>query len=86
MTINDMKNYFVCDHLDRKHYAKKMCHSCYHRKGKSRMAHACEHKTKPHYSNGMCQTCYLAQYYRRRKQRIEERLQAKQGSAVNQHE
>ncbi len=64
---HDMKDYFICNHLEKKHYAKNMCHNCYHRKGKSRMAHACEHKTRPHYSNGLCQSCYLAQYYLKRK-------------------
>lgn len=71
----DMKEYFLCPHLDKKHYAKNMCHNCYHRKGKSRMADACEHTTRPHYSNGLCQSCYLAQYYLKRKIKMAEKQQ-----------
>jgi hypothetical protein len=56
-----------CPHTDRKHYAKNMCHNCYHRKGKSKMAYACPHTNKSHYSAGMCQNCYLAKYYLKRK-------------------
>lgn len=44
-----------------------MCHNCYHRKGKTKLATGCEHTDKPHYSNGKCQSCYLAEYYVRRK-------------------
>ena len=50
-----------------------MCHNCYHRKGKSKMASACSHKNKPHYSNGLCQNCYLAQYYLKRKEKNEKK-------------
>ena len=56
-----------CPHTDKKPYAKGMCHNCYHKRGKSKMASACGHTTKPHYSNGLCQNCYLAQYYQKRK-------------------
>lgn len=57
----------MCPHRDKKHYAKNMCHNCYHRKGKTKLATDCEHTDKPHYSNGKCQNCYLAEYYIRRK-------------------
>ena len=57
----------MCPHRDKKHYAKNMCHNCYHRKGKTKMATECEHTDKPHYSNGKCQSCYLAEYYIKRK-------------------
>ena len=40
------------------------------------MAHACEHKNKPHYSNGLCQNCYLAQYYLKRKKKLEDKKEA----------
>jgi hypothetical protein len=43
-----------CPHSDRKHYAKNMCHNCYHRMGKTKKAYACGHPNKSHYSNGMC--------------------------------
>ena len=57
----------MCTHRDKKHYAKNMCHNCYHRKGKTKLATDCEHTDKPHYSNGKCQSCYLAEYYVKRK-------------------
>ena len=62
-----------CPHTDRKHYAKNMCHNCYHRRGKTKKAFACEHKDKSHYSNGMCQNCYLAKYYLKRKTKADEK-------------
>lgn len=66
-----------CPHTDRKHYAKNMCHNCYHRKGKTKMAWACGHTNKSHYSSGMCQNCYLAKYYIKRKTKMEEKERAK---------
>ena len=66
-----------CPHTDKKHYAKNMCHNCYHRKGKTKMAWACEHTHKSHYSSGMCQNCYLAKYYIKRKNKMEEKEKAK---------
>ena len=74
--IFDKKDMFLCPHLDKKHYAKNMCHNCYHRKGKSKMATACSHTNKPHYSVGLCQNCYLAQYYLKRKKKNEEKSRA----------
>ena len=58
---------YLCPHTDRQHYAKNMCHNCYHRKGKSKMAYACGHFDRSHYSRGMCQNCYLSKYYIQRK-------------------
>jgi hypothetical protein len=52
--VDIKKDTFLCTHIDKKHYSKNMCHQCYHRKGKSRMADACEHTNKSHYSNGLC--------------------------------
>jgi phosphorylcholine metabolism protein LicD len=57
-----------CPHGNRRHYAKKMCMSCYHRNGRTKKAWACPHTNKLHYSKGMCQNCYLSKYYRARKQ------------------
>lgn len=65
--LKSPKDIFMCTHRDKKHYAKNMCHNCYHRKGKTKLATGCEHTDKPHYSNGKCQSCYLAEYYVRRK-------------------
>lgn len=68
---------FKCPHTDKVHYAKNMCHNCYHRKGKTKMAHACGHTDRSHYSSGMCQNCYLAKYYLKRKSKQEEKAKAK---------
>ena len=64
-----------CPHTDKKHYAKNMCHNCYHRRGKTKMATCCP--TKSHYSGGMCQNCYLAKYYQKRKDKIADKKKAK---------
>jgi hypothetical protein len=72
---------FKCPHTDRKHYAKNMCHNCYHRKGKSKMAYACGHTNKSHYSSGMCQNCYLAKYYIKRKNKMVEKAKIKEEEA-----
>ena len=45
---------YRCPHTDKPHYAKNMCHNCYHRMGKSKLAYACGHPNKAHYSSGMC--------------------------------
>lgn len=68
---------YKCPHTDKKHYAKNMCHNCYHRKGKTKMAYACGHPERSHYSSGMCQNCYLAKYYLKRKNKQEEKAKAK---------
>jgi hypothetical protein len=68
---------FKCPHTDKKHYAKNMCHNCYHRKGKTKVAYACGHTERSHYSSGMCQNCYLAKYYLKRKNKASEKAKAK---------
>ena len=60
---------YICQHASKKHYARNMCHNCYHNKGKLKRASACAHTDKPHYSSGLCQTCYLAKYYLKRKEK-----------------
>ena len=69
---------FRCPHTNLKHYAKNMCHNCYHRRGKTKKAWACPHTHKSHYSGGMCQNCYLAKYYIKRKSKIEQKEANKQ--------
>jgi hypothetical protein len=54
-----------------------MCHNCYHRKGKTKMADACGHPERSHYSSGMCQNCYLAKYYLKRKTKAMQKQQDK---------
>lgn len=73
---------YKCPHTDKKHYAKNMCHNCYHRMGKTKMAHACGHPHKSHYSNGMCQNCYLAKYYIKRKNKMEQKAKEKAAAAT----
>lgn len=70
--LNQRKRRLInkCPHTDRKHYAKNMCHNCYHRKGKTKMATVCGHTERSHYSSGMCQNCYLAKYYIKRKDKM----------------
>lgn len=77
LDTQQLKQLFICPHPHKKHYAKNMCHNCYHNKGKSKKATACSHTTKPHYSNGLCQNCYLAQYYLKRKKKHLEKQKAK---------
>lgn len=43
-----------CPHVNRRHYAKRMCMSCYHRVGRTKKAWACKHTNKLHYSKGLC--------------------------------
>lgn len=76
----------MCPHTDRKHYAKNMCHNCYHRKGKSKMAYACGHPNKSHYSRGMCQNCYLAKYYIKRKQKQNKKLAGRELDLIKDYE
>ena len=56
-----------CPHKTKKHYAKNMCITCYHRRGRTKKAWNCPHSDKLHYSKGLCQNCYLALYYQKRK-------------------
>ena len=53
-----------CPHYRRKHYAKGMCSSCYHKSGRTALAHICRHKDRPLYAKGKCQYCYLRRYSR----------------------
>jgi hypothetical protein len=54
----------VCEHYDRKHYAKNMCNNCYHRYGRYQNAYSCPHKDRKLYAKGKCQFCYLSNYHR----------------------
>lgn len=53
-----------CPHYRRKHYAKGRCSSCYHKSGRTALAHICRHKDRPLYAKGRCQYCYLRRYSR----------------------
>eukprot|EP00347_Sterkiella_histriomuscorum_P000559 403375380 len=55
-----------CPHVNRKHYAKNMCSSCYRKYGRNQNAWNCVHHDRLLYSMGMCQTCYLSDYHKRK--------------------
>ena len=55
----------ACPHVNRKHYAKNMCSTCYRKHGRDQMAYKCEHTDQANYSMGLCQTCYLSDYHKR---------------------
>ncbi|CAG9333773.1 unnamed protein product [Blepharisma stoltei] len=48
----------ACKHINKKHYAKGMCNSCYHRYGRDTYAWICEHTERKLYAKGMCELCY----------------------------
>ena len=51
----------VCEHKERKHFAKGLCKNCYTtsiRKSNSKKASGCAHTDRPHYSSGLCVNCY----------------------------
>ena len=48
-----------CEHVDRKHYAKGLCSTCYHKGGRTKLAWNCEHKDRVHYAKGCCTDCYV---------------------------
>ena len=55
-----------CPHSDRKHYAKNMCSSCYHKTARPSRAWKCGHSSLPLYAKGRCHDCYVTFYYRKR--------------------
>ncbi|CAG9316318.1 unnamed protein product [Blepharisma stoltei] len=52
----------ACQHQDKKHYARGMCNSCYHRYGRETYAWLCEHTKRKLYAKGMCEPCYNKQH------------------------
>jgi hypothetical protein len=58
------KDFIKCPHKDKKHYAKNMCSSCYHKEGRIKKAWLCPHVNKAHYAKGKCQNCYLNGYHK----------------------
>ncbi|CAG9324870.1 unnamed protein product [Blepharisma stoltei] len=51
-----------CPHIYKKHYAKGMCNSCYHRFGRDSFAWKCPHTDRKHYAKGKCELCYIKHY------------------------
>ena len=66
----------ACPHVNRKHYAKNMCSTCYRKHGRDQKAWRCEHTDQVNYSMGLCQTCYLSDYHKRQldKKRVQKQL------------
>lgn len=58
-----------CPHKSVKHYAKNMCSTCYHAKGREKKAWNCSHITASHYALGLCQDCYQLNYATIKKER-----------------
>jgi len=63
-----------CEHTSRKHYAKGMCSTCYHKTGRTKTAWNCEHKNELHYAKGCCQECYLIFHSKRGKNKLKKLL------------
>ena len=57
--LKDIKN---CRHVDRPHYARGMCKSCYGTFGNSNKATLCEHVDSVVYGRGLCVICYRRWY------------------------
>jgi hypothetical protein len=54
-----------CEHVDRKHYAKGLCSTCYHKNGRTKTAWNCMHTNMIHYAKGCCQECYITFHSKR---------------------
>jgi hypothetical protein len=54
-----------CEHIDRKHYAKGLCSTCYHKNGRTKTAWNCMHTNMIHYAKGCCQECYITFHSKR---------------------
>ena len=59
----DLNEMMICNHNDKNHRARFMCHSCYHTIGNTKKATKCKHKNKSNHSKGMCKSCYHKSYY-----------------------
>ena len=65
------------EHTSRKHYAKGMCSTCYHKGGRTKKAWNCEHKDELHYAKGCCQECYLIFHSKRGKNKLKKLMNEK---------
>lgn len=59
-----------CEHTDRKHYAKGLCSSCYHKNGRTKKSWNCEHKDRLHYAKGCCHECYVTFHSKRGQKKL----------------
>uniref|UniRef100_A0A7S3JAI6 Uncharacterized protein n=1 Tax=Euplotes harpa TaxID=151035 RepID=A0A7S3JAI6_9SPIT len=73
-----------CEHVDRKHYAKGLCSTCYHKGGRTKLAWNCEHPDRLHYAKGCCNDCYIQFHSNRGKGKKAQAAKAakRQGKAV----
>ncbi|CAI2374693.1 unnamed protein product [Moneuplotes crassus] len=72
-----LKEITNCGHTMRKHYAKGMCSTCYHKRGRTKKAWNCEHTDELHYAKGCCQECYLIFHSKRGKNKLKKILNEK---------
>ena len=62
--LSNLDQMDTCQHDERKHRAKFMCHFCYLIKGNKKKATECPHKNRTHHSRGLCKSCYQRTYYK----------------------
>lgn len=67
-----------CEHTNRKHYAKGLCSTCYHKAGRTKLAWKCQHHDKLHYAKGCCQDCYLTFHSKRGQNKLRRLMSRKQ--------
>lgn len=63
-----------CRHTNRKHYAKGLCSTCYHKTGRTKLSWNCKHTDQLHYAKGCCQECYLTFHSKRGKSKLRKML------------
>lgn len=71
-----------CEHKSRKHYAKGMCSTCYHKLGRTKTAWNCDHRNELHYAKGCCQDCYLIFHSKRGKNKLKKLLRERRRNNV----
>lgn len=57
-SVRTTKQITNCEHVNRRHYAKGLCSTCYHKGGRTKLAWNCEHRDRLHYAKGCCSDCY----------------------------
>ncbi len=63
-----------CEHTERKHYAKGLCSSCYHKGGRTKKSWNCDHKDRVHYAKGCCHECYITFHSKRGKKKLRKNI------------
>lgn len=58
-SVRTTKQITNCEHVNRRHYAKGLCSTCYHKGGRTKLAWNCEHTDRLHYAKGCCCDCYV---------------------------